>query len=233
MSCRQAGVTQPRSPRVKRRCRSVVSVTSGHPRRRRRAGREVLRGRWAVPARQATPRHPQVRVPPRRHAASAGRRIRDFRRRSHAEFCGHYRRKSTRPRYMPAPDRDRCWPPPPRGTPSLLKCSAATNYDAVITSLVSEGWLGPSSAKMATAIAPYLEWLNTTAVQAEHAGAQANAAAAAYEAAFAATVPPPVVAANRTLLANLVASNTSARTPGRSRPPRPNTARCGLETPPR
>ena len=34
--------------------------------------------------------------------------------------------------------------------------SAATNYDSVITSLVSEGWLGPSSAKMATAIAPYL-----------------------------------------------------------------------------
>ena len=37
--------------------------------------------------------------------------------------------------------------------------SAATNYDAVIKSLVSEGWLGPSSAKMAAAIAPYLEWL--------------------------------------------------------------------------
>lgn len=85
--------------------------------------------------------------------------------------------------------------------------SAATNYDAVIKSLVSEGWFGPSSAKMAAAIAPYLEWLNTTAVQAEAAGAQANAAAAAYEAAFAATVPPPVVAANRTLQANLVASN--------------------------
>jgi PPE-repeat protein len=85
--------------------------------------------------------------------------------------------------------------------------SAATNYDAVITSLVSEGWLGPAAAKMAAAIAPYLEWLNTTAVQAEQAGAQANAAAAAYQAAFAATVPPPVVAANRTLQANLVASN--------------------------
>ena len=49
--------------------------------------------------------------------------------------------------------------------------SAATNYDAVIKSLVSEGWLGPSSAKMAAAIAPYLEWLETTAVTAEQAGA--------------------------------------------------------------
>ena len=111
--------------------------------------------------------------------------------------------------------------------------SAATNYDAVITSLVSEGWLGPSSAKMATAIAPYLGWLSTTAVQAEQAGAQANAAAAAYEAAFAATVPPPVVTANRTLQANLVASNIFAKTPGRSRPLMPNTARCGLKMPPR
>ena len=92
--------------------------------------------------------------------------------------------------------------------------SAATNYDAVITSLVSEGWLGPASQKMSAAIAPYLEWLNTTAVQAQQAGAQANAAAAAYETAFAATVPPPVIAANRTLHANLVASNIFGQNTG-------------------
>jgi PPE-repeat protein len=85
--------------------------------------------------------------------------------------------------------------------------SAATNYEAVINSLISEGWLGAASAKMAAAVQPYIAWLDTTAVQAEQAGVQANAAAAAYEAAFAATVPPPVVAANRTLKANLVASN--------------------------
>ena len=92
--------------------------------------------------------------------------------------------------------------------------SAATNYGSVIKSLVSEGWLGPASAKMAAAIAPYLEWLNTTAVAAEQAGAQANAAAAAYEAAFAATVPPLVVAANRTLVANLVTSNIFGQNTG-------------------
>jgi PPE-repeat protein len=92
--------------------------------------------------------------------------------------------------------------------------SAAINYDSVIRSLVSEGWLGPSSAKMSAAIAPYLAWLNTTAVVAEQAGAQASTAAAAYEAAFAATVPPPVVAANRTLLANLVASNIFGQNTG-------------------
>jgi PPE-repeat protein len=84
----------------------------------------------------------------------------------------------------------------------------------VIRSLVSEGWLGPSSAKMAAAIAPYLAWLETTAMAAEQSGAQANAAAAAYEAAFAATVPPPLVAANRTLLANLVATNIIGQNAG-------------------
>jgi PPE-repeat protein len=92
--------------------------------------------------------------------------------------------------------------------------SAGTNYEAVITSLVSEGWLGLSAQTMAAAIAPYIEWLNTTAIQAEHAGAQADAAAAAYEAAFAATVPPPVVAANRTQLANLLASNVFGQNTG-------------------
>ncbi|OBB87710.1 hypothetical protein A5760_25825 [Mycobacterium colombiense] len=92
--------------------------------------------------------------------------------------------------------------------------STAMSYDAVINSLVSEGWLGPASANMAAAVAPYLEWLNTTAAQAEQAGASATAAAAAYEAAFAATVPPPLVAANRTLLANLVASNIFGQNTG-------------------
>ena len=92
--------------------------------------------------------------------------------------------------------------------------SAATNYDAVIKTLTSEGWFGPSSTKMAASVAPYLEWLNTTATQAEQAGAQANAAAAAYEAAFAATVPPAVVTANRTQLTRLVASNIFGQNTG-------------------
>lgn len=60
---------------------------------------------------------------------------------------------------------------------------------------------------MAAAAAPYIEWLDGTAVQAEQTAAQANAAAAAYEAVFAATVPPPVIVANRALLASLIATN--------------------------
>ncbi|MES1732706.1 PPE family protein, partial [Escherichia coli] len=46
-----------------------------------------------------------------------------------------------------------------------------------------------------------------TAGQAEQAGAQAKIAAGVYETAFAATVPPPVIEANRALLMSLVATN--------------------------
>jgi PPE-repeat protein len=60
---------------------------------------------------------------------------------------------------------------------------------------------------MAAAAGPYVEWLSSTATQAEQTSAQAAAAAAAYEAAFASTVPPPVIAANRSLLMTLLATN--------------------------
>jgi PPE-repeat protein len=85
--------------------------------------------------------------------------------------------------------------------------SAADNYGSVISALTSAGWFGPSSMSMAAAAAPYVAWLSTTATQAEQAGAQANAAAAAYESAFAMTVPPALIAANRAQLSKLVATN--------------------------
>jgi PPE-repeat protein len=75
--------------------------------------------------------------------------------------------------------------------------SAATGYDTVITQLASDEWMGPASASMASSAQPYVDWMNTTATQAEQAAMQARAAAAAYEQAFAATVPPPLIAANR------------------------------------
>lgn len=84
--------------------------------------------------------------------------------------------------------------------------SAASSYESVVSSLTGE-WSGPSSTSMAAAAEPYVTWMNTTAAQAELSANQARAAAAAYEAAFAATVPPPVVAANRTQLATLIATN--------------------------
>ncbi len=72
---------------------------------------------------------------------------------------------------------------------------------------LAAGWQGPTSAAMAAAAAPYAAWMSATAAQAEQTAAQAKAAVAAYESAFAATVPPPVIAANRSLLMALVATN--------------------------
>ena len=60
---------------------------------------------------------------------------------------------------------------------------------------------------MSAAAASFVEWLSATAAQAEQSATQAQAAAAGYETAFAMTVPPPVIAANRSLLAALVATN--------------------------
>ncbi|QNI07068.1 PPE family protein [Mycobacterium kubicae] len=83
----------------------------------------------------------------------------------------------------------------------------ATAYESVISALVSEGWLGPASATMAAAVAPYVTWLSVSGLQAERTAGQAAAAAAAFEAAFALTVPPAVVAANRARLLVLGATN--------------------------
>jgi len=85
--------------------------------------------------------------------------------------------------------------------------SAAISYHSAVAGLTSGAWLGPASASMAAAASTNVAWMTTTAAQAEQAAAQAKAAAAAFEAAFAMTVPPPVIAANRSLLAFLVATN--------------------------
>jgi PPE-repeat protein len=60
---------------------------------------------------------------------------------------------------------------------------------------------------MAAAATPYVSWMSATASQAVEVATQAKAAVAAYEAAFAMTVPPTVVAANRALLLVLTATN--------------------------
>ena len=85
--------------------------------------------------------------------------------------------------------------------------AAAASYQTVLTQLTGTTWLGPTSARMAAATAPYVDWLAGTAGQAAQTSAQARFAAAAYENAFAGTIPPAVIAANRALLAALVATN--------------------------
>ncbi|MDT5169406.1 MAG: hypothetical protein QOD02_2737 [Mycobacterium sp.] len=84
--------------------------------------------------------------------------------------------------------------------------TTAASYASTIGELTTS-WQGPSSAAASDAAAPYTAWLSSTAAQAEQTASQAQAAAGAYEAAFAASIPPPVIAANRAALALLVATN--------------------------
>jgi PPE-repeat protein len=83
----------------------------------------------------------------------------------------------------------------------------ATAYEGIISQLTGSEWTGSSSAAAAAAAQQSIDWLNTTSVQLQEAAAKATASAAAYEAAFSATIPPPVVYANRAQLAALVATN--------------------------
>jgi PPE-repeat protein len=84
---------------------------------------------------------------------------------------------------------------------------ASSGYGATLTELTSGNWIGPASTAMIAAVTPYVNWLSSTAAQAEETANQARAAVAAYEAAFAMTVPPPAIAANRALLMALIATN--------------------------
>lgn len=85
--------------------------------------------------------------------------------------------------------------------------AAASGHRSVVETLTSGPWLGPASAKLVSAVSPFITWLSNSSEQAAETAGQASAAAAAYERAFAASVPPPVVAANRTLLQELIATN--------------------------
>lgn len=104
------------------------------------------------------------------------------------------------------------------GAQPLLE--AAAGWQATATSLQSTAsgiadvvsglgnvWSGPSFTALTTSVSRYVTWLTTTAGQASATASQALASVGAFEVAFAATIPPPVVAANRSLLAALVSTN--------------------------
>ena len=84
--------------------------------------------------------------------------------------------------------------------------STAVAYQAELDNLTGT-WEGSSATSMASATEPYVTWMTVTAAQAEATANQARAAVAAYESAFVAMVPPPVIEANRALLMMLVATN--------------------------
>ena len=109
--------------------------------------------------------------------------------------------------------------------------SAANSCQTAIAELTAGPWLGPSAVSMAAGAAPYVAWLRTTASAAEHTALKAVAAAAAYEAAFAETVPPPVIAANRSLLMALVAANLFGQNTPAIAATETQYARCGPKAP--
>jgi PPE-repeat protein len=84
---------------------------------------------------------------------------------------------------------------------------AAASFDSVVTGLTNGPWSGPASLSMAAAATPYVGWLSAAAGQAEAAASQARVAATAFESALAATIPTPVIAANRAQLMTLIATN--------------------------
>jgi PPE-repeat protein len=79
-------------------------------------------------------------------------------------------------------------------------------YGSVLSSL-ADAWSGPSPMAMIEAVEPYLAWVRTTAQQCEQLAASAQAAAAAFELASRTMVFPVQVSANRTQLAQLLATN--------------------------
>src|ERR1700759_5252101 len=87
---------------------------------------------------------------------------------------------------------------------------AADNYAASLASM-DESWYGPSSAAMFQSVTPYVTWLRTTAQQAQQTAAAAQSAAAAFSSVQASVVPTATVVANRTRLAQLLATNIFGR----------------------
>lgn len=85
--------------------------------------------------------------------------------------------------------------------------TSASSFESVVVRLTSEHWRSPAALSMAAAVQPLVVWLEETAESAALAAGQALASAAAYESAYAATVPPAEVAANRARLAALTATN--------------------------
>jgi PPE-repeat protein len=86
--------------------------------------------------------------------------------------------------------------------------SNATSFESVISQLTGSEWQGPSSEAMAAAAQPYITWLTTTSGQLQEAATKAMSSAAAYQTAHSTSIPPAVILANRTQLAQLVAKNT-------------------------
>src|ERR1700753_3262329 len=83
---------------------------------------------------------------------------------------------------------------------------AAEEYDAALPP-TADGWQAPAVAAMLAAANPYARWLHATANRASDIAAHARAAAAAFQTALGAVVPPALIAENRAELVQLVTTN--------------------------
>jgi len=102
--------------------------------------------------------------------------------------------------------------------------SAASSFNAVTSGLVDQAWQGAAAKAMTAAAAPCTGWLSAAAA---HAAGQARATVSEFESAFAATVHPMAVAANRTVRScrrrcRIGLGSTRRRSPKL----RPSTRRC-------
>jgi PPE-repeat protein len=80
----------------------------------------------------------------------------------------------------------------------------AADYASTVASIP---WQGPSATAMTLSTLPYVAWLQNTAVQAAQMSMAATTMASSFVATKTAVVHPSVVTANRTLLADLIATN--------------------------
>lgn len=85
--------------------------------------------------------------------------------------------------------------------------AAGASCNDIISALTGQAWKSDAALAMMTTATAYLAWMSNTAAQAQHAAAQLRMAAGVFETARSATVPPPVVAANRALLTLLTVTN--------------------------
>jgi len=104
------------------------------------------------------------------------------------------------------------------GAESLVKASGvwrqlgthldeyADDYLAALSSLV-DSWRGGSAAAMVQSAEPYLVWLRATAQQCRRTAASIQSAAAAFDSVRAAVTPTSAITANRTVRAQLLATN--------------------------
>lgn len=84
--------------------------------------------------------------------------------------------------------------------------TSATSTHSVITNLDAT-WTGMGSAAATAAVTPYVAWLQQASANAAQNAALATQAAGLFEAARSASVPPPVIAANRAMLLALISTN--------------------------